>query len=351
VTAIEIGWGTTLAIKTVVVLGIVPLTALILGYVFLLKMMSHMQSRLGPMDPGGFHGWYQLIGDGIKFLQKEDIMPGEADRRVFALAPAIVVLSTFLVFVVIPAGPRVSVASLDSAPYAKGAFDGVGVFYALAVSSLSVIGVLMAGWASSNKYALLGALRAAAQLIAYELPLVLAVVGVVIQTGTMSLQGIVSFQQHGSLFGWSGVGFPLILTQFVGFALFMVAAQAELTQPPFDMPVAESELVAGYMVEYTGFRFLFFFIGEFGTAFAFAALAATLFLGGWSVPWVHGTAADFLGPVVLFAKVMFVAFLMFWARFTYPRFREDQLQAIAWKWLIPVALANILLTGVLKVAF
>jgi len=198
---------------------------------------------------------------------------------------------------------------------------------------------------------LLGALRAAAQLIAYELPLVLAVVGVVIQTGTMSLQGIVSFQQHGSLFGWSGVGFPLILTQFVGFALFMVAAQAELTQPPFDMPVAESELVAGYMVEYTGFRFLFFFIGEFGTAFAFAALAATLFLGGWSVPWVHGTAADVLGPVVLFAKVMFVAFLMFWARFTYPRFREDQLQAIAWKWLIPVALANILLTGVLKVAF
>ncbi|HEY5172245.1 MAG TPA: complex I subunit 1 family protein, partial [Acidimicrobiia bacterium] len=250
-----------------------------------------------------------------------------------------------------PAGPRVSVASLDSAPYAKGAFDGVGVFYALAVSSLSVIGVLMAGWASSNKYALLGALRAAAQLIAYELPLVLAVVGVVIQTGTMSLQGIVSFQQHGSLFGWSGLGFPLILTQFVGFALFMVAAQAELTQPPFDMPVAESELVAGYMVEYTGFRFLFFFIGEFGTAFAFAALAATLFLGGWSVPWVHGTAADFLGPAVLFAKVMFVAFLMFWARFTYPRFREDQLQAIAWKWLIPVALANILLTGVLKVAF
>ena len=122
----------------------------------------------------------------------------------------------------------------------------------------------------------------------------------------------------------------------------MVAAQAELTQPPFDMPVAESELVAGYMVEYTGFRFLFFFIGEFGTAFAFAALAATLFLGGWSVPWVHGTAADFLGPIVLFAKVMFVAFLMFWARFTYPRFREDQLQAIAWKWLIPIALVNIL---------
>jgi NADH-quinone oxidoreductase subunit H len=334
------GWGTTLAIKTVLVLAIVPMTALVLGYVFLLKMMSHMQSRLGPMDPGGFHGWYQLIGDGIKFLQKEDIMPDEADRRVFALAPAVVVLSTFLVFVVIPAGPRLVVAPLD-----------VGIFYALAVSSLSVIGVLMAGWASSNKYALIGALRAAAQLIAYELPLVLAVVGVVIQAGSMNLQEIVRFQQSGSIFGWDGIGYPLILTQFVGFALFMVAAQAELTQPPFDMPVAESELVAGYMVEYTGFRFLFFFIGEFGTAFAFAALAATMFLGGWSIPWVHGTAADLLGPLVLFAKVMLVAFLMFWARFTYPRLREDQLQALAWKWLIPIALINILATGVLKVAF
>jgi NADH-quinone oxidoreductase subunit H len=338
--AFDVGWGTTLAVKTIIVLGIVPLTALILGYTFLLKMMSHMQSRLGPMDPGGFHGWYQLVGDGIKFLQKEDIMPEEADRRVFALAPAVVVLSTFLIFVVIPAGPRIVVAPLD-----------VGVFYALAVSSLSVIGVLMAGWASSNKYALLGALRAAAQLIAYELPLVLAVVGVVVQAGTMNLQGIVHAQQNGEIFGFGGLGQPYILTQFVAFALFMVAAQAELTQPPFDMPVAESELVAGYMVEYTGFRFLFFFIGEFGTAFAFAALAATLFLGGWSVPWVHGSAADLLGPAVLFAKVMLVAFLMFWARFTYPRLREDQLQSLAWKWLIPIALANILVTGALKVAF
>jgi NADH-quinone oxidoreductase subunit H len=336
----DVGWGTTLAIKALIVLGIVPLTALILGYVFLLKMMSHMQSRLGPMDPGGFHGWFQLIGDGVKFMQKEDIMTAEADRRVFALAPAVVVLSTFLVFVVIPAGPRLVVAPLD-----------VGVFYALAVSSLSVIGVLMAGWASANKFALLGALRAAAQLIAYELPLVLAVVGVVIQAGTMNLQGIIGAQQHGEIFGWGGIGQPFILTQLIGFGLFMIAAQAELTQPPFDMPVAESELVAGYMVEYTGFRFLFFFIGEFGTAFAFSALAATMFLGGWSLPWVHGSAADVLGPLVLFAKVMLVAFLMFWARFTYPRLREDQLQALAWKWLIPIALINILVTGVLKVAF
>src|SRR5690348_5776476 len=339
VLGVDIGWGTTLAIKTVIVLGLVPAAALILGYTFLLKMMSHMQSRLGPMDPGGFHGWFQLVGDGIKFMQKEDIMPTKADRRVFAIAPAVVVISTFLVFLVIPAGPDLVVKDLD-----------VGVFYALAVSSLSVVGVLMAGWASANKFALLGALRAAAQLIAYELPLLLATVGVVVQAGTMSLNGIVLQQQNGSIFGWGGIGQPYILTQFVGFALFLVAAQAELTQTPFDMPVAESELVAGYMVEYTGFRFLFFFIGEFGTAFAFAALAATLFLGGWALPWVHGGWANLLGVPILFTKLMLVAFLMFWVRFTYPRLREDQLQALAWKFLIPIGLANILLTGVLKVA-
>ncbi|HMF84143.1 MAG TPA: complex I subunit 1 family protein [Acidimicrobiia bacterium] len=339
--AVDVGWGTILAIKTIVVLAIIPLGAIILGYTFLLKMMAHMQSRLGPMDPGGFHGWFQLFGDGIKFIQKEDVMPAESDRRIFAIAPAVVVISTFLVFLVIPAGPDLVVSNLD-----------VGVFYALAVSSLAVVGVLMAGWASANKFALLGALRAGAQLIAYELPLLLAVVGVVVMAGTMSLQGIVEAQQNGAIFGWDGIGNPFIFGQIIGFALFLVAAQAELTQTPFDMPVAESELVAGYMVEYTGFRFLFFFIGEFGTAFAFAALAATLFLGGWAIPHVTDPGwSNVLGPIVLLTKVMLVAFLMFWVRFTYPRLREDQLQAVAWKFLIPIGLANILIAGALKVAF
>lgn len=336
--AVSIPWEALLALKTVIVLAIIPAGALILGYVFLLKMMSHMQSRLGPMDPGGFHGWYQLIGDGLKFVQKEDIVPAKADRKVFALAPAIVVISTFLIFVVIPVGPNLVVANLD-----------VGIFYALAVSSLSVIGVLMAGWASANKFALIGSIRAAAQLIAYELPLLLAVVAVAIQAGSLNLQAIVSAQQNGSIFGWSGIGDPFILTQFAGFILFLIAAQAELTQTPFDMPVAESEIVAGYMVEYTGFRFLFFFIGEFGTAFAFSALAATLYLGGWSLPWVHGDLANWLGPIVLFGKMMFVAFLIFWVRFTYPRLREDQLQALAWKVLIPAGLVLVLVTGLFKV--
>ena len=231
-----------------------------------------MQSRLGPMEAGP-GGMLQLVADGVKFIQKEDIFPDRADRWVFALAPLVVLISTFLLFVVIPVGPDLVVEPLDT-----------GIFFALAVSSLSVIGMLMAGWASANKYSLMGGLRAAGQLIAYELPLVLAVVGVVIQAGTLNLQGIVAAQAEGEIFGFGAIGNPFILTQFVGFFIFLVAVQAELTQPPFDMPVAESEIVGGYQVEYTGFRFLFFFMGEFGTAFAFAAIAAVLFLGGWWVP-------------------------------------------------------------------
>jgi NADH-quinone oxidoreductase subunit H len=338
--ALELPYWQLTVIKTVVVLAIIPAAAIILGYVFLLKMMAHMQSRLGPMEPGGFHGWFQLIGDGIKFIQKEDIIPAEADRRVFAVAPVVVLVSTFLLYVVIPAGPDLVVQNLD-----------VGIFYALAVGSLSVIGVLMAGWASANKFSLLGSLRAAGQLIAYELPLVLAVVGVVIQAETMSLQGIVHAQADGSIFGISWLGNPFILTQIVGFVVFLAAAQAELTQTPFDMPVAESELVAGYMTEYSGFRFLFFFMAEFGTAFALSAIAATLYLGGWYQPFITGGLANLVGPLVLFAKVMLIAFVIFWVRFTFPRFREDQLQSFAWKVLIPISLVNILATGVLKVIF
>lgn len=338
--AIDLAYWQSAVLKTAVVLAIIPMGAVIIGYVFLLKMMAHMQSRLGPMEPGGFHGWFQLIGDGIKFIQKEDIIPAEADRRVFALAPVVVLASTFLLYIVVPAGPRLIVEDLD-----------VGIFYALAVSSLSVLGILMAGWASASKFSLLGALRAAGQLIAYELPLVLAVVGVVIQAGTLSMQGIVGAQADGEIFGIGIVGNPFIFTQIVGFVIFVVAAQAELTQAPFDMPVAESELIAGYMTEYTGFRFLFFFMAEFGTAFALAAIAATLYLGGWYVPGIEGGLADLLGPFVLGAKIMLVAFLIFWMRFTFPRFREDQLQTFAWKYLIPISLVNIVVTGVLKVAF
>ena len=340
VLALELAYWQQTLIKVLVVLVVVPTSTAIIVQTFLFKTMAHMQSRLGPMEAGP-HGSLQLLADGGKFVQKELLAPAQADRRVFALAPLVVLVSTFLVFVVVPASPSGVGEALDT-----------GVFYALAVSSISVIGILMAGWASANKYSLLGALRAAGQLIAYELPLVLAVVGVAIQAETLSLNGIVAAQAEGEIFGFGALGNPFILTQFVGFVIFLIAAQAELTQTPFDMPVAESELVTGYQVEYTGLQFLFFYIGEFATAFALAAIGATLFFGGWWVPGLDidgGLAANVIGPVVLFVKVMAISFVIFWVRFTYPRFREDQLQQFAWKFLIPVSLANILVTGILKV--
>ncbi len=330
-------WGET-TIKVLLAAILVPATAFIFGYVFLMKMMSFMQSRLGPMEAGPY-GALQLLADGVKFLQKEDIIPDRADRVVFKLAPMMVLISTFLLFVIIPAGPDLIIENLD-----------VGIFYALAISSISVLGVLMAGWASANKYALLGGLRATGQLIAYELPLVLAVVGVVIQAETLSMQGIVEAQATGAIFGIDFLGNPFIFTQILGFFVFLAAVQAELTQPPFDMPVAESEIVGGYQVEYSGFRFLLFFLAEFATAFAFAAIASVLFLGGWWIPGfdVGDDALNFLGPFVMFAKILIVAFLIFWVRFSFPRFREDQLQAFAWKLLVPLALFNIVVTAVLK---
>ncbi|MBV9936372.1 MAG: NADH-quinone oxidoreductase subunit H [Actinobacteria bacterium] len=337
--AVQLGYGWLAAIKVVAVLAVVPVGALLYVYFYLFKMVSHMQSRLGPMEAGP-HGVLQAPVELLKFLQKEDLFPERADKFVFGAAPFVVFLSTFLLFVIIPTGPRLVAENLDT-----------GVFFALAVSSISVIGILMAGWASANKYSVTGGLRAAGQLIAYELPMVLAIVGVVVQAGTMSLQGIVHAQANGKIFGWGGIGNPFVFTQIVGFVIFFIAAQAELTQTPFDMPVAESELVAGYLTEYSGVRFLLFFMAEFASAFAFAAIASTIFLGGWYVPGVHGTAADLLGPVVMIAKTMAVGFVIFWVRFTFPRFREDQLQSFAWKFLIPISLLNILVTGILKVVF
>ena len=341
VTAVELAYWQQTAIRSVAALVAVLIPAGTLVYLYLFKMMSFMQSRLGPMEAGPY-GSLQLLAEVGKFLQKEDLIPQAADRVVFKAAPFVVLVSTFLLVLVLPAGPDLWFINVDT-----------GVFLALAVSSISVIGILMAGWGSASKYSLLGGLRAAGQLVAYELPLVLAVMGVVIQAGTLNVQEIVLAQANGEIFGWGAIGNPFVITQFLGFAIFLVAVQAELTQPPFDMPVAESEIVAGYLTEYSGMRFLLFFIAEFATAGIFAALAATLFLGGWYVPGLDPASDLFnlIGPLVLLTKIVLVSFLIFWFRFTYPRFREDQLQQLAWKVLIPLALANIVVTGVLKVVF
>jgi len=340
-------WGQSL-LRVLGGLVAVLLPAGTIVYIFLFKMMSFMQSRLGPMEAGPY-GSMQLFAEVGKWLQKEDIIPDRADRLIFKVAPIVVLISTFLLVVVVPFGPDAYFTDFEA-----------GVFYALAVSSISVLGILMAGWSSANKYSLLGGLRAAGQLIAYELPMVLAVMGVVIQAGTMNLQKIVEAQNAGSMFGFNVIGHPYVISQFIGFVVFMIAIQAELTQAPFDMPIAESELISGYMTEYSGLRFLIFFIGEFATAGVFAMITSVLFLGGWGVPfawfgWTSiGNVANWMnivGPLIVFTKMMLLVFIIMWVRFSYPRLREDQLQRFAWKVLIPISLVNIMVTAILKVVF
>ena len=339
-------WGQSL-LRVLGGLVAVLLPAGTIVYLMLFKMMSFMQSRLGPMEAGPY-GSMQLVAEVGKWMQKEDIAPDNADKTIFKMAPLIVLMSTFLLVVVIPFGPDAYFTNFET-----------GVFYGLAVASVSVLGILVAGWASANKYSLLGGLRAGGQLIAYELPMVLATLGVVIQAGTMNLQGIVAVQNQGSIFGIDWLGNPFLFTQIIGFLIFMIAVQAELTQAPFDMPIAESELVSGYMTEYTGFRFLIFFIAEFATAGVFAFLASVLFLGGWGIPfsWFGWESIadipnwmNLVGPLIMFTKMMVLTGIIMWVRFSYPRFREDQLQTFAWKVLIPASLANIALTAILKVA-
>ena len=343
VLAVELSYWQQSILRTVGVLAAVLLPAGTFVYLFLFKMVSFMQSRLGPMEAGPF-GSMQLLAEVGKWLQKEDIIPERADRVLFKAAPFLVVGTVLLTYMVVPFGPDLHLANFDT-----------GIFFALAVSSIGSLGVLLAGWSSANKYSLIGGLRAAGQLIAYELPMILAVVGVVIQAGTMNMSGIVAAQAQGSMFGIDFLGNPFFITQFVGFVIFMIAVQAELGQTPFDMPIAESELVTGYLTEYSGIRFLLFFIGEFAAAGAFAAIASTLFLGGWAVPaaWVEldNNLLNLLGPIILLVKMLLVGGFIFFIRFTYPRFREDQLQQLAWTVLIPISLVNILATTILKVAF
>jgi NADH-quinone oxidoreductase subunit H len=292
------------------------------------KVLAHMQSRLGPMEAGGFHGWAQLMADGVKFVQKEDVIPSAADRWVFSLAPAVALIPYVVLIVVIPFSRTVYAENLD-----------IGIFFVLAMSSVSVIGVLMAGWASANKFSLIGALRAAAQLIAYELPLVLAAAAVVMQNGTLSLIGI-SEAQHRL---WNVV-YPW---QLVGFLIFMMASLAELTRPPFDMPVADSEIIFGAYTEYTGLKFAFFLLAEYGGIVVLSAIASILYLGGYQALPILGFIP---APLWMLAKIGALSFLIIWFRATYPRLREDQLQRFSWLFLIPVTLLQILVVGFIKVA-
>lgn len=286
------------------------------------KAMAHMQSRVGPMYAGGFHGWAQLVADGVKFVQKEDVIPAAADRKIFALAPSIALVPYLVVMLVIPLGPGLVGQDLD-----------LGLFFALAVMSVGVLGSIAGGWASANKYSLLGGLRVAAQLMSYELPFVLAASSVAMAAGTLSLVGIVG--------AWSPWW---LLWQAPAMVVFFVAGLAELQRPPFDMPVADSELVFGPYTEYGGIRFAMFLLAEYAGIVVLAGLTTVLFLGGWKGPY-----ADQLGWIWSLLKIGFVSFLVIWARVAWPRLREDQLNALAWKALVPIALGQLALTTVIAV--
>ena len=309
-------------VKTVAVLVFFLVFALVAGQTEH-KLMAHMQGRLGPMYAGGYHGWAQLLADAVKFAQKEKVVPSAVDKTIFSLAPGIAMVPYMLALAAIPLSPTVVAAKLDS-----------GLLYVLAASAVGVLGTLMAGWASANKYALIGALRSTAQLLAYELPVVLAASSVAMAAGTLSLIGIAEAWKPWWLIWQAPAAF-----------VFVVAGLAELQRPPFDLPVAETELVAGVWTEYTGLRFALFLLAEYAGIVLLSALTAILFLGGWRGPFEAA-----LGPLWTLVKTGLVAVLVIWIRVSWPRMRADQLQRLAWGLLVPVSLAQLVLTAVVVVA-
>ena len=304
-----------ITVKSAALLAFLAVTTMFLVYLER-KVSAHFQVRYGPMRVG-WHGALQLIADAFKLLMKEDIIPKMADKWVFVAAPVLVFVSAYLAYLVIPFSPLLVVKDLN-----------VGLLYILGVTSLTALAILMAGWSSNNKYALLGGFRSVAQIISYEVPLLLSLVPVVMLAGSLSLVKIVEAQKT----------LPFILLQPLGFFIYFIAATAEVNRTPFDIPEAESELVAGYNVEYSGMKFVMFFFAEYLNMFTVCALAATLFLGGWQGP--------LLPPLVwFFLKTYFLVFILMWLRWTLPRFRVDQLMSFCWKFLLPLAFLNLIFSS------
>lgn len=284
------------------------------------KVSAHIQQRYGPMRVG-WHGSIQTVADALKLVQKEDTTPRTCDRVVFNVAPFLAFMPTIVAFVVIPFGDGVIIRDLN-----------IGVLFLFAVTTINVIAIISGGWASGSKYSLLGGFRSAAQLVSYEVPLVLSVLGVIMLAGTMKMGAIVDAQK--SL--WFVVYQPL------GFVIYVIAATAEVNRTPFDIPEAEQELVAGFNVEYSGMKFAMFFLAEFANMFLISAVAATLFLGGWRGPWLPG-------EFWFLAKSFAIVLLLMFFRWTYPRLRVDQLMSFAWKFLLPLAFLNLIVTGLIIV--
>ena len=319
-----------------VIISVLIIVSLLTGFAYLTllerRVLARMQVRIGPNRAGPL-GLLQPVADGIKLFFKEELIPAQADRAIFVLAPIVTLVPALIILAVVPLGPPIELfgrtITLGLAPEIN-----VGVLYLMAVSSISVYGIVLAGWSSNNKYSLMGALRSSAQMISYELALGLAFIGPILLAGSMSLQAIVD--------GQASVWY--IVYQPIGFVVFLLASIAEVNRAPFDMPEAEQELTAGYHSEYSGMKFALLFMAEYDKMIAVSAIAATLFLGGYQGPFLD--QAPLLGPVYLFVKVVAILLLMIWLRATLPRFRYDRLMAFGWKILLPLALANVALTAV-----
>jgi len=321
-------------VSSVVLFAVICLIVLFLVWLER-KVSAHMQDRLGPMYVGGWHGWAQTIADALKLLLKEDIIPQSADPFLYRMAPFVVFLGAFAAYVVIPFGATGIVSDLN-----------IGVLYAVAVTSLSVIVIIMAGWASNNKYSLYGGMRAAAQMVSYEIPAALAIMTVIIQVGSLSMVEIVR-AQAGGIQNWFLFSNPFT---FLGFVVYFIASLAEVNRTPFDIPEAESELVAGFHTEYSGMRFAFFFLAEYANMFVVASIATTLFLGGWTQVLPAGLGGQIIpGPILFFLKALAVIFVQMWLRWSIPRLRVDQLMYLSWKVLLPISLGLVLGVGWLAV--
>jgi len=328
------------AIKILILLflGVLPL----ITYLVLVerKVLGFMQARVGPNRVGPW-GILQPIADVMKLLVKEDTLPKQAVKWAFILAPCLVVAPAFIIFSVIPVGPPGGGRSNLSWFVTD---VNTGMLFVVALATIGVYGLIIGGWSSNNKFSLMGGLRSAAQMISYEVPQGLSIVGPLMLAGTMSLVGIVEAQKN--------AGTWYVFPQLLAFFIYMVAGVAESNRNPFDLPEAESELVAGFHTEYSGMRFALFFLGEYANMIVISAVATTLFLGGWLRPFPNVAALSFLdvvpGPIWFIVKVFVFLFVYIWFRGTFPRYRFDQLMDLGWKWMIPLALLNIFVTGLVK---
>lgn len=311
------------------------------------KISARIQNRMGPMLTGPYAlknrsmwtgGLLQTVADAIKLLVKELIIPGRADPVPFTVAPILIFAVCVTAFVVIPWGPALAVADLN-----------IGLLYVVSVSSLTVLSIIMAGWASNNKYSLLGGLRSAAQMLSYEIPLLFALLGPILMSGTLSMQGIVQAQRE--------LGVWFVVPSFMGLVIYYVASIAEVNRPPFDIPEAESELVAGYVSEYSGMMFAMFFLAEFCNMMLVSAVATTVFLGGWLIPgWDTLEAAvgskfllSLIGGFIFFVKMYFLILIMMWIRWTFPRVRPDHLMNLGWKFMLPMAFVNLVVCAMVGI--